>query len=102
MLTALNPTCQFGLNGHLLGVVKLKHLCFISSPSPFLPNTKIVLFLSSLVIERLVNPEFLIAFGFSALTLSNWLMYREFASLHNLYEVNIMICSPAAVCQALK
>lgn len=29
-------------------------------------------------------------------------MYRAFASLGNLHEVNIVICSPAAVCQALK
>lgn len=29
-------------------------------------------------------------------------MYRAFASLGNFHEVNIVICSPAAVCQALK
>lgn len=52
--------------------------------------------------EQLVSPEFLIAFSFSVLTVSDWLTYRQFASLRNLYEVNIVICSPAAVCQALK
>lgn len=52
--------------------------------------------------EQLDSPEFLIAFSFSVLTVSDWLTYRQFASLRNLYDVNIVICSPTAVCQALK